>query len=96
MSKNNNKFFARGLICCMIYLLLFIFQGCAPHLSENYGKSYETVLYTQAINPDGPKDMSPVDSYPGVIAEGIYEKYLTTFGSKSFAEQLGEMLMKRD
>ena len=95
--KKNKRYLLARFIPCLIFLLPFFFQGCtSTHLSENYGKSYETVLYAQTINPDAPKDRSPVDGCPGVVAEGIYEEYLGTFGGKSFAEQLGEMLTNRN
>ena len=95
MPKNNkSNFILKLLICCMIFLLPFIFQGCvSSHLSKDYGKSYEAMLYAQAVNPDGPEDGTHVDECPGPVAEGIYEIYLKTFGGEDFAQQLGEMIL---
>jgi hypothetical protein len=96
MPGNKMNCFFKRFTYCMIVLLFCFFGGCAsPHLSEYYGRSYEAMLYAQAVNPDAPADRSPVDECPGVVAEGIYEKYLDTFGGKSFAEQLGEMMLER-
>ena len=81
MSENNNKFLARAIICCMVFLSLFIFQGCASqHLSKDFGRSYDAVLYAQAVNPDAPEDRSPVDGCPGEIGERIYEQYRKSYG----------------
>ena len=47
------------------------------HLSKDFGRSYRAMFSTQVINPDAPEDKTPVDGYPGDIAEKIYEKYKT-------------------
>jgi len=58
--------------------------GCSSskHLSEDFGQSYTTTFSIQVINPDAPEDKTPVDGYPGEIAEKVYEDY------KSFEERL--------
>lgn len=97
MPKVNRPFIEKLFICCMVLLLLFIFQGCAkPYFSEYHGRSFEAILLAQAVNPDAPVDKSPVNGCPGIVAEKIYEEYLTTFGGESFAELLGEMLLGRE
>ena len=94
MRGNNNNFLAGGLICSMVFLLPFIFQGCASgHLSKNFGQSYEAMVFAQTINKDAPEDKSPVDGCPGEIGERIYEQYKKSYGGKTFAEQLGEMIL---
>ncbi len=81
MSGNSNRFLARALICSLVFMLPFFFQGCAsPHLSKDFGQSYEAVLFAQTINKDAPEDKSPVDGCPGEIGERIYEQYKKSFG----------------
>ena len=94
MSGNNNNFFAGGLICCMVCLSPFLFQGCASqHLSKDFGQSYNAVSYAQTINKNAPADKSPVMGCPGEMGERIYEQYKKSYGGKSFAEQLGTMIL---
>ena len=94
MCGNNNNFLAGGLICSMVFLLPFIFLGCASgHLSKNFGQSYEAMVFAQTINKDAPEDKSPVVGCPGEIGERMYEQYKKSYGGKTFAEQLGEMII---
>ena len=95
MSENNNKLFARSLICCLIFMLPFLFQGCASrHLSEDFGQSYEAMRYAQVVNPKAPKDNTPVDGCPGEVAGKIYSEFKNSYGEEmSLAEQVGNMVL---
>ena len=89
-----NGFFVRHAACAFVFSL-FLLQGCAkPHLSENYGRSYEAISYAQVVNPGAPLDSTPVDGCPGLVGEAIYNDYLNTFKGKqkqnSSAEGTGE------
>ena len=55
-------------------LLLAVAAGCArsTHLSADYGRSYDALFASQVINPDAPKDRTPVEGMPGYIASQIY------------------------
>jgi len=94
MSGNSKRFLAEALICSLVFMLSLFFQGCAStHLSKDFGQSYEAMFFVQTINKNAPEDKSPVDGCPGEIGEKIYEQYKKSYGEKSFAEQLGEMIL---
>ena len=77
-----------------IFFILFVAAGCArQHLSKNYGRSYESMLYAQTINLNAPADRTPVDGSTGVIGAKVYENFKKGYGTKSFAEQLGDLIL---
>ncbi len=53
---------------------LILLTGCAgtTHLSEEYGKSYDSLFTAQVVNPDAPRDKTPVDGMQGYTATQIY------------------------
>ena len=55
-------------------IFLIFLTGCAQtsHLSDEYGKSYNTLFTAQVVNPDAPHDRAPVDGMPGYTAIQIY------------------------
>ena len=64
--------------CCIILALLaLLFTGCRhrpQHLTQNFGESSKAVFSRQVINPEAPKDYSPVNTIPGTIGNQIYHK----------------------
>ncbi len=77
-------------IAAILFFGVLLFQGCAPaHLSKNFGESYEAILLAQTVNPDGPEDRNPPD-LPGVVAEGIYNDYLSGVGTQPGSDQSGQ------
>lgn len=65
----------KQLTVISISILFFaVAGGCAKstHLSADYGRSYHALFASQVINPDAPKDRTPVEGMPGYIASQIY------------------------
>ena len=76
------------------FFILFMASGCArQHLSKNYGRSYESMLYAQTVNHNAPADRTPVNGSPGVIGTLVYENFKKDYAEKSFAEQLGDLIL---
>lgn len=42
---------------------------------SNFGDSFRAIFSTQVINPAAPDDKTPVEGYPGDIAEKVYKDY---------------------
>lgn len=66
--------FKQLIVISISILLLAVATGCArsTHLSTDYGRSYDALFASQVINPDAPKDRTPVEGMPGYIASQIY------------------------
>jgi hypothetical protein len=66
--------------------LLFI-SGCSvttePHseslLDRNWGRSHETAIYNQTVNPDSDKNQDPIIGLDGTAAEYNVDKYKESF-----------------
>jgi len=77
----------------LIILFFLLSGGCAKdHLSQNFGKSYDSVFTAQIKNPEAPLNPQKEDLCPGVISNKIYDKYKESYGGMSFDEQLGKMI----
>lgn len=48
-------------------------------LDRNWGRSYETALYSQISNPDADKNLEPVLDLEGPAAEHTIQKYKDSF-----------------
>ena len=57
-------------------------SGTETLSQQNWGKSYETAVYSQMINPDADKTLKPVDSLDGQTAENNMQKYRDGFKVK--------------
>jgi hypothetical protein len=57
-------------------------SGTETLSQRNWGKSYETAIYNQTLNPDADKTLKPVDSMDGLAAENDLNKYRDGFKAK--------------
>jgi hypothetical protein len=44
-------------------------------LNRNFGRSYETAIYNQILNPDAGKNLAPVEGLDGRYVEGNMDTY---------------------
>ena len=44
-------------------------------LNRNFGRSYETAIYNQILNPDAGKNLDPVEGLDGRYAKGNMDTY---------------------
>jgi len=75
----------RSLIIIGVTAALSIVVACSgtDTLSQrNWGKSYETAVYNQMLNPDADKTLNPVDSLDGQAAENDFQRYRDGFKEK--------------
>ena len=61
---------------------------------RNWGKSYETVVYNQTLNPDADKSLNPVDSLDGQAAENNLQKYRDGFKVKEGKQPINLINLK--
>ena len=54
-------------------------SGTETLLQRNWGKSHETAVYNQTLNPNADKTLKTVDALDGQAAEGVHKKYLDGF-----------------
>jgi hypothetical protein len=54
-------------------------SGTETLSQQNWGKSYETAVYNQMVNPDADKTLNPVDSLDGQAAENNLQRYRSGF-----------------
>jgi len=57
-------------------------SGPETMLQQNWGKSYETVTYSQTLNPDADQTLKTVDDLNGQAAEDVRTKYQDGFKDK--------------
>ena len=72
----------RSLIIIGIIAAVSFISACSgtDTLSQrNWGKSYETAVYNQMLNPDADKTLKPVDSLDGQAAKNVHKKYRESF-----------------
>jgi hypothetical protein len=63
-------------------LALLVLAGCTsptPHLDRNWGRSFEAAKYSQTLNPDAGREVTPVTGMQGERAERADEQYSKTF-----------------
>jgi hypothetical protein len=75
----------KSLIIVGIIVAVSMLPACSgtDTLSQqNWGKSYETAVYNQMVNPDADKTINPVDSLDGQAAENNLQKYRDGFKAK--------------
>jgi len=48
-------------------------------LNRNWGRSYETAIYNQMVNPDADKNLEPVVNLDGIASEHNSLKYKNSF-----------------
>ena len=75
----------KSLIIVGIIAAVSLVSACSgtDTLSQrNWGKSYETAVYNQMLNPDADKTLKPVDSLDGQAAENNLQKYKDGFKTK--------------
>lgn len=61
---------------------------------RNWGKSYETAVYNQTLNPDADKSLNPVDSLDGQAAENNLQKYRDGFKVKEGKQPINLINLK--
>jgi len=77
----------RNFILIGIFAGLLLISGCSgttPYhkeslLERNWGRSYETAIYNQMVNPDADKNLEPVVGLDGTAAEHNVGKYKESF-----------------
>ena len=77
--------FKRSLIIVGIIAgvsVVFACSGTDTLSQRNWGKSYETAVYNQMLNPDADKTINPVDSLDGQAAENNLQRYRNGFKAK--------------
>ncbi len=77
--------FKKSLVIIRIIVAVSLVSACSgtETLSQrNWGKSYETAVYNQMLNPDADKSLNPVDSLDGQAAENNLQKYRDGFKVK--------------
>ena len=67
-----------------IGLVMFSCSGTTPAykptlLDRNWGRSYQTAIYNQMVNPDADKNLDPVLGLDGSAAEYNVGKYKDSF-----------------
>ena len=77
----------KSLLIIGIIAAVSIISGCngtttyrsESILNRNWGRSYETAIYNQMLNPDADKNLDPVLGLDGSAAEYNVEKYKDSF-----------------
>jgi hypothetical protein len=46
-------------------------------LDKNFGRSFETALYNQTLNPEAEKNTEPVEGIEGPAAERVVKDYFS-------------------
>jgi len=88
--------FKKSLIIVGIIFAVSIAFACSgpDTLSQrNWGKSYETAVYSQTVNPDADNTMKSVDDLSGEAAESVHQKYQDGFKTKEVIET-GDLILK--
>ena len=77
--------FNKSLIIVGIIAAVSLVSACSgPEtlLQQNWGKSYETAVYSQTLNPDADQTLKSVDDLSGEAAENNMQKYRDDFKTK--------------
>jgi hypothetical protein len=75
-------FLIMGIFSGMLFISSCI--GTTPYSEDsltnrNWGRSYETAIYNQMLNPDAAKNLDPVSGLDGSASENNVEKYQDSF-----------------
>jgi len=88
-------------IVCIAAIFLFLAPSGAwsndrTQRHYEFGKAYRELFRAQVINPQAPRDRSPVSGMPGYIAVQIYnERYLPAIGGEESGRISGGVGMSR-
>lgn len=88
--------FKKSLIIVGITAAVSIMFACSgpDTLSQrNWGKSYETAVYSQTLNPDADKTLKSVDDLDGEAAKNNMQKYQDGFKTEE-SLQTGGLIQK--
>ena len=78
-----------GLIAIMLAVLSCSSTSGAREeslLERNWGRSYESAIYLQMLDPDAGKNLDPVVGLDGIAASNNLNKYRETFKEKDSEE----------
>jgi hypothetical protein len=87
----------KSLIIIGIIVAVLLVTACSgtETLSQrNWGKSYETAVYNQMVNPDANKSLNPVDSLDGQASENNMQKYRDGFKVKEDKQPINLINLK--
>jgi len=87
-----NSLIIIGIIVAV--LLVMACSGTETLSQRNWGKSYETAVYNQMINPDANKSLNPVDSLDGQASENNMQKYRDGFKIKEDKQPINLINLK--
>ncbi|MBW2491615.1 MAG: hypothetical protein JRE65_10760 [Deltaproteobacteria bacterium] len=87
-----NSLIIIGIIVAV--LLVTACSGTETLSQRNWGKSYETAVYNQMINPDANKSLNPVDSLDGQASENNMQKYRDGFKIKEDKQPINLINLK--
>jgi len=78
----NRNFLVMGIFAGL--LLIFSCSGTIEPqreslLDRNWGRSYESAIYNQMVNPDAHKNLNPVTGLDGTSAEYNVDKHQESF-----------------
>ena len=80
----------RNLMFSGLIAIMFAVLSCSgmPEtlLDKNWGRSYESMLYMQMLDPDAGKNLKPVLGLDGNAASYNVDKYRETFKEKEQKE----------
>ena len=88
----NKSLIIIGIIVAV--LLVMACSGTETLSQRNWGKSYETAVYNQMINPDANKSLNPVDSLDGQASENNMQKYRDGFKIKEDKQPINLINLK--
>ncbi|MBI5589803.1 MAG: hypothetical protein HY881_04920 [Deltaproteobacteria bacterium] len=96
--------FRKSLRLAVVLSLMTIgFIACSEHgglvqretlLDQNWGRSYESAMYNQILNPDAGNNQAPVEGLEGVATENTIEKYNNSFKIKKDTEVTNILKLK--
>ena len=77
----------KSLLIIGVIVAVSIISGCngtttyrrESMLNQNWGRSYETAIYNQMVNPDADKNLEPVLNLDGIASENSSIKYKNSF-----------------
>lgn len=97
MMKQNSTFRIWGTLTIMAGLSM---AGCSSSfhkdsmMEKNWGRSFETQLHAQIVNPDAALELEPSEGVDGKTAGLIMDKYRKSFSSESKDETVNIIKLK--